>query len=73
MNSRSFRCSTNRLQSFLKDDLDEFERAGLDNHLETCPACQKALERLAAGSGLWRSLGMLAEHRSGSPTPDRSA
>ena len=49
-------CDPDRLRSYLDDDLSPGEQADLAGHLDRCGTCQKALERLAAGSGLWRDL-----------------
>src|SRR5205823_7740421 len=48
------------LRSFLEDGLPELEHAELADHLETCSACRRTLERLAAGSRLWADLRQLA-------------
>lgn len=58
MVSRRFRgeCDESRLRSFLHDDLPEPENVRLTDHLDHCENCQRALERLAAGSRLWEEL-----------------
>ena len=38
-----------RWQALLEGVIPEEEQADLNNHLETCAACQQTLERLAAG------------------------
>ena len=60
MVSRHFPCDESRLRSFLDDDLPELEHAQLAGHLDTCAACRRTLERLAAGSRLWADLRGLA-------------
>jgi serine/threonine-protein kinase len=60
MVARTYPCDINRLKSFLDDDLPEREHAQLNDHLETCVDCQRRLERLAGGSGLWRELRQLS-------------
>jgi serine/threonine-protein kinase len=72
-------CNPDRLRSYLDDALSSDEQADLAGHLDRCGTCQKALERLAAGSGLWRDLrhlggssdasmmGPIAENRTGGP------
>ncbi len=63
MVNRLSACDPDRLRSYLDDDLSPGEQAELAGHLDRCGTCQKALERLAAGSGLWHDLRHL-----GSPT-----
>jgi serine/threonine protein kinase len=55
MASQPFRdeCNNSRLRAFLDDDLPEPENVQLADHLNHCEACQRTLERLAAGSRLW--------------------
>jgi serine/threonine-protein kinase len=60
MVSRPFRCDESRLKSFLNADLPELEHLELAGHLDTCAACRRTLERLAAGSRLWADLRHLA-------------
>ena len=61
-------CNPDRLRSYLDDDLSPDEQADLASHLDRCSTCQKALERLAAGSGLWRDLRHLGIPSDGSMT-----
>ena len=56
MVARSFTCDANRLKSFLDDDLSEQEQLNMTDHLDSCSDCQRALERLAAGTGLMDEL-----------------
>jgi serine/threonine-protein kinase len=67
-----FRCDSNRLRSFLDDELDDVQRSDLAEHLEDCPSCQAKLERLAAASKLWRALGMLGAGESNSRVLERT-
>jgi eukaryotic-like serine/threonine-protein kinase len=60
MIARPFHCDESRLRSLLDDDMPELEQAELNDHLETCAACRRTLERLAAGSQLWAGLRELA-------------
>ena len=57
MVNRLFTCDAQRLRSYLDDELGAVEQAELARHLDQCGTCQEALERLAAGSGLWKKLG----------------
>ena len=52
-------CDPNRLRSYLDDELSPHDQAELAGHLDHCGTCQKALERLAAGSRLWDDLRQL--------------
>src|SRR5579864_1157368 len=56
MVSRLFQCDPDQLRAFLEGGLNTSEQAELSDHIEHCQDCQWALERLAAGSGLWREL-----------------
>ncbi len=56
MVNRISACDPDRLRSYLDDDLSADEQAELAGHLDRCDTCQQALERLAAGSGIWRDL-----------------
>ena len=67
MVAQSFRCDESRLKSFLDDELPEREHARIGDHLETCAACRRTLERLAAGSRLWDDLRHLGAEQ-GPPT-----
>ncbi len=49
-------CDTNRLRSYLDDDLNDVDQADLAAHLDHCANCQAALERLAAGTRIWDDL-----------------
>ncbi len=42
-----------RLRRLLEESLAAPEQQALQAHLETCAACQQALDRLAAGGGTW--------------------
>lgn len=57
------------LESLLSGDLPEAEQARLTTHLDTCDDCRKALDGLAARSGLWGDLSLL---RSDEPNEPRS-
>ncbi len=59
MVARTFACDAGRLKSFLDDDLPEHEQARISDHLDACSECQRALERLAAGSEFWGELQQL--------------
>jgi serine/threonine-protein kinase len=61
-----------RLLLLLADDLPEIEQEELVDHLETCPNCRSALDRLAARSGLWNELALLRDHPPCPPTGDFS-
>ena len=41
------------LQQLLDESLPSEQQQPIKEHLETCPSCQKALERLAAGGATW--------------------
>jgi serine/threonine protein kinase len=56
MVKRMFQCDSDRLRSYLDDDLSPDDQAELAGHLDHCTTCQKALERLAGGSRLWDEL-----------------
>ena len=56
MVKRSFQCDSDRLRSYLDDDLSPDDQAELAGHLDHCGTCQQALERLAGGSRLWDDL-----------------
>jgi dipeptidyl aminopeptidase/acylaminoacyl peptidase len=61
-----------RLGRLLAGDLPEEEQFHLTAHLEDCPECRKALDALAARSGLWKDLPLLRDEESdqaGWPTP----
>jgi serine/threonine-protein kinase len=64
------KCDESRLKSFLDAELPEREHLELAGHLDTCAACRRTLERLAAGSGLWADLRHLAR---GPERPNRFA
>ncbi len=49
-------CDTNRLRSYLDDELSDGDQAELAGHLDHCADCQAALERLAAGTRIWDDL-----------------
>jgi eukaryotic-like serine/threonine-protein kinase len=72
MVSRTFPCDPVRLKSFLDDDLPEREQVELNDHLETCADCQRALERLAARSGFWGELRQLTPRLGGRACSDES-
>ena len=63
---------TDRLLRLLGDDLPEIEQTELIAHLDTCPDCRGALDRLAARSGLWNDLALLRDNPLGPPTGDLS-
>ena len=63
---------TDRLLRLLGDDLPEIEQTELVAHLDTCPDCRGALDRLAARSGLWNDLSLLRDDPPGPPTGDWS-
>ncbi len=69
MVARTYECDIDRLKSFLEDDLPEREHARLNDHLETCADCQRSLERLAGGSGLWGELRQLSPRLGSAPGP----
>jgi serine/threonine-protein kinase len=66
MVQRLFECDPDRLRSYLDDELSDGDQVELADHLNHCVTCQRTLERLAAGSGLWRELRSLGDP-SGSP------
>jgi serine/threonine protein kinase/WD40 repeat protein len=56
----------------LAGDLPEVEQFHLTAHLEGCPDCRKALDALAAQSGLWKDLPLLRDEEAdpvGRPAP----
>jgi uncharacterized protein (TIGR03067 family) len=57
-----------RLGELLDGTLPEEEQPGVTGHLETCAACQRSLERLAAGGESWE--GAAAELRKETPAAD---
>ena len=61
-----------RLLRLLGDDLPEIEQTELVAHLDSCPDCRGALDRLAARSGLWNDLALLRDDPPGPSTGDRS-
>ena len=65
------------MRFYLDDELSPGEQAELASHLDHCGTCQKALERLAAGSRVWddlRHLGRPADPSlTGYPADDRPA
>jgi serine/threonine-protein kinase len=74
-------CNESRLRSFLDDRLPAQECGRLADHLDHCEACQRTLERLSAGSGIFAGLRDwspgFGPPRGGSPTetfgsPERS-
>ena len=69
MVARSFPCDATRLKSFLDDDLPEREQLQLCEHLESCPDCQRTLERMAGGSELWDALRKLPPRFGKQPGP----
>ena len=73
MVARSFECDPVRLKSFLDDDLPEREQLEVNDHLETCAHCQRSLDRLAGGSGLWGDLRHLTPRLASAPGPGGSA
>src|SRR5262245_13653690 len=46
-------CDPARLKRLLDNRLEPDEEAETISHLDGCAPCQKALEAMAAGSGLW--------------------
>ena len=69
MIARSFPCDATRLKSFLDDNLPEREQLQLCEHLESCPDCQRTLERMAGGSELWDALRKLPPRFGKQPGP----
>jgi serine/threonine protein kinase len=59
MVSGSFRCDPNRLRLLLEDQLPAEGQTELAEHIETCAACRRRLESLAADVKLWRQVGQL--------------
>jgi serine/threonine-protein kinase len=51
-----FSCDRNRLKSLLDDHLPADQEADVVRHLDGCPECQGALERLAADGPWWKEL-----------------
>lgn len=45
--------SSDRWDALLHAELPAGEQAELDNHLEGCPECQRALEECAASRDVW--------------------
>ena len=70
MVNRLSSCDSDRLRSYLDDDLSPGGQADLAGHLDHCTTCQKALERLAAGSRLWHEIRHLGGAKD-SPTTGR--
>jgi len=70
MVSGSFRCDPNRLRQLLEDRLPAEGQTELAEHIETCPACRRRLESLAADVKLWSQVGQLLrpEPEAGLPT-----
>ena len=68
-------CDPDRLRFYLDDELSPGEQAELASHLDHCGTCQKALERLAAGSRVWDNLrhlgGQADPSLTGSSSDDR--
>src|SRR5260221_14358122 len=48
-------CDPNLLRLLLDDALIEKDKAEAIEHLDTCNACQRTLESLAAGSRFWEN------------------
>ncbi len=49
-------CETDRLVAFLNDTLSENDATELTEHLDTCDACARQLERLAASPERWKDV-----------------
>ncbi len=61
---------TDWLLRLLVDDLPRIDQARVVAHLDSCPDCRGALDRLAARSGLWNDLTLLRDDPSSPPTND---
>ena len=61
------------LARLLSGDLPEAEQARLTTHLDACIDCRKALDALAARSGLWGDLALLRDDEPHEPTEDLAA
>ncbi len=61
---------TDQLLRLLGDDLPEIDQARVVAHLDSCPGCRAALDRLAARSGLWNNLSLLRDDPPSSPKND---
>jgi WD40 repeat protein len=59
-----------RLGQLLADDLPENEQNRLTAHVEECADCRRALDTLAARSGLWKELPLLRDDELDLPTMD---
>ena len=53
MTFRVIPCDPGRLRRLLDDELPAGEKSELIEHLDACPACQRALEQMAAESRWW--------------------
>jgi len=53
MNSLANPCDTNRLESFLRDELVADDERELTEHLDRCTPCRDALEQRAADLSSW--------------------
>jgi anti-sigma factor RsiW len=47
---------TSRLDAYFDHELPEAERAQIESHLPTCPACRQAVDQIAATSSLVKSI-----------------
>ncbi|MDR3618727.1 MAG: protein kinase [Paludisphaera borealis] len=63
----------NDLDRLLSGELPEAEQARLTAHLDMCVDCRKALDALAARSGLWDDLSLLKSDELHEPTEDLTA
>ena len=70
MVARPFRCDPSRLRLLLDDRLDPEDQATLTGHLELCPQCREALERMAAASRDWGDVRLLGETEDAEATLD---
>jgi Protein kinase domain len=61
-----------RLLRLHSGDLPEIEQTELVAHLDSCPDCRGALDRMAARSGLWNDLALLRADPPGPPTGEWS-
>ena len=59
MNDKQLQCDPRRIEQCLGDSLSDHERAEFEAHLESCPACRRALESSAANDGDWQAARVL--------------
>src|SRR4051812_23055024 len=70
MNPRRDQHHPEALDRLLSGQISEAEQAAITAHLEGCGECRKALDGLAARSGLWSDLALLRDEELDPPTCD---